>query len=128
MSSHTRANAVLATIVVLLLIIGLGLLIWASKSKTEDVWHHLKRDLGITCLMSVIVTMTYEVYIRKRVDLEKIQSVLSTVAGSNIPPRVWDSIRSDLLSRKLIRLRSEVRLWLRPLGAAGSQKYILQQE
>jgi hypothetical protein len=54
--------------------------------------------------------MAYERYARYRFDLEKIEGVLSTVFGTNIPKRVWDDIKRELLERKVIRKNCEVHL------------------
>ena len=60
--------------------------------------------------MSGLVTFAYETYARTRFDLGKISSLLETVYGSGVPPRVWESIKETLLERQLIRRNVIVRL------------------
>src|SRR5512138_1945681 len=102
-AEHPSGYRWLAMILLGLFLVGGGFL-WGSTHLDEhEVWHHLVRDVGIACLVSALVTICYEGYLRQKVDLEKLESVLRTVAGSNIPVTVWQRIQLGLLARQIIR-------------------------
>lgn len=109
---------------VLLGLAGGGIILLATRVDEKAVWHHLVRDVGIATIVSALVTGIYEAYLRARVDIHKISSVLSTVAGSNVPPRVWQNIQAEILSRRMIRTRAELRLWI----SAANERYVIRQE
>jgi len=94
-----------ALIVVVIILGGVGVTTLAvAQNYTEDeLTHHLFRDFGIACLISALVTVAYEAYVRYRFDIEKIDTLLHTVYGSSIPLEVWNSIKDTLLSRPVLR-------------------------
>src|SRR5262245_45205934 len=75
----------LITVLLGLSLAGIGLLVVSTYIVEYEVLHHLVRDVAIALLVSALVTYCYEGYLRKRVDFEKLESVLRTVAGSSIP-------------------------------------------
>lgn len=96
-----------------LCVTGILLLYASTRIDEQFVWHHLVRDIGIALLVSALVTYSYEGYLRRRVDLEKLESVLRTVAGSSIPATVWHQIQLRLLARIVIRREMHLKLRIR---------------
>jgi hypothetical protein len=115
----------LVLLVLFLILLGVGGLYLTTFLDEKVIAYHLVRDLSLAFLISGLVTGSYEIYIRRRVDLEKIESVLTTVAGSSVPPNVWDDIKRTLLNRKVIRRHVEIRL---SLTAVGNDNYCLTYE
>jgi hypothetical protein len=110
----------LATVLVVLLLAGGAFLWWSTCLDEHEVWHHLVRDIGIAFLVSALVTGSYEGYLRQKVDLEKLESVLRTVAGSSIPVTVWQQIQLGLLARKNIRRQMHLQVSIKRSGAVPS--------
>jgi hypothetical protein len=102
-AEHPSGYRWLVMILLALIAAGIGFLWGSTHIDEHSVWHHLVRDVGIAFLVSALVTASYEGYLRQKVDLEKLESVLRTVAGSNIPGTVWQRIQLGLLARKVIR-------------------------
>jgi hypothetical protein len=102
-AQHPSGYRWLVTILLVLIVAGIGFLWGSTHIDEHSVWHHLVRDVGIAFLVSALVTASYEGYLRQKVDLEKLESVLRTVAGSNIPVTVWQQIQLRLLARQVIR-------------------------
>src|ERR1051325_11634600 len=93
----------LASVVVGLIIVGLALLVVSKNYGETELRHHLIRDFGIACLISALVTVAYEAYVRYRFDIAKIDTLLNTVYGSSIPLSVWTDIKEKLLRRPVLR-------------------------
>jgi hypothetical protein len=94
----------LILLVSLLIVVGGSLLVVAYRADHDSMSHHLSRDIGLAFLISALVTIAYETYARSRFDLAKIESLLETVYGSGVPAGIWQSIKENLLKRKVIRL------------------------
>lgn len=119
-SRHPSGYRWLATVLVVLLLAGGAFLWWSTCLDEHEVWHHLVRDIGIAFLVSALVTGSYEGYLRQKVDLEKLESVLRTVAGSSIPVTVWQQIQLGLLARKNIRRQMHLQVSIKRSGAVPS--------
>jgi hypothetical protein len=110
MVRHPSGYGWLVAILLVLTAAGIGFLWGSVKLDEHGVWHHLIRDVGIAFLVSALVTGSYEGYLRQKVDLEKLESVLRTVAGSSIPVTVWQQIQLSLLARKVIRRQMRLKV------------------
>jgi hypothetical protein len=93
----------LVAIVGALFITGILALALSNVYKKHELAAHLIRDFGIACVISALVTILYEAYVRYRFDIAKIDTLLNTVYGSSIPLEVWQNIRDTLLSRNVLR-------------------------
>src|SRR5262245_51316311 len=110
MTAKKKEWKFLALVVVVLFLIGVTLIVLASYNIEHHLTHDLLRDLGIAFIISALVTIAYETYARSRFDLAKIETLLDTVYGSGVPPRIWNSIKEKLLSRKVLRRESVLHL------------------
>jgi len=110
----------LALIVGALFFVGLIFLAVANNWKNHERTTHLLRDFGTACLISALVTILYEAYVRYRFDIAKIDTLLNTVYGSSIPLEVWNNIRENLLSRPVLRRNAafHLRVSLHPSNTA----------
>jgi hypothetical protein len=101
---------ILILLEIVLFIVGIALIVVAHNNQHNPLLHDLTRDIGIAFLVSALVTIAYETYARTTFDLAKISSLLETVYGSGVPPRVWERIKETLLKRELIRRDAIVHL------------------
>ena len=110
MARRRRSRLLLVLWVLFLLLLGVGLLLLPSGRSFERTIHELTRDLGISCILSALVTAAYEIYIRRRLDLENLSSLLETVYGSGVPLPVWRRVIATVLQRDWLRKNVVLRL------------------
>jgi hypothetical protein len=93
------------------LLLGIGILSFIRPQfEPHSLGYEIARDIGIAFLVAAIVTLIYEFYSRTRFDLERMEGILDTVLGSNIPPDVWEEIKNKVIQRTMIRRDVVVRL------------------
>jgi hypothetical protein len=126
MSARMKEWKFLGLVVALLFIVGVALLVLASYNREHQLTHDILRDLGIAFIISALVTLAYEIYARTRFDLAKIETLLDTVYGSGIPPRIWDSIKDTLLSRRVLRQDSVLHLRVERDPSVGTGNVVLE--
>jgi len=66
------------------------------------------RDIGIACLVAIIVTGVYELYTREIFEGAKMQQVLKTVLTYDVPNSVWNELHDNVLYRPVIRRKANV--------------------
>ena len=120
-----RSRLMLVTLVTVLLAVGFIALILSTKTYFEDLFRELARDFGVACIISAFVTATYEVYVRKYFDLEKLSSLLETVYGSGVPISVWRRVTATVLARDWLRQNAELYLRISRDPAVSHDKLIL---
>lgn len=120
-----KSRLLLVSLVLGLLIAGVALLLLPGVRSIDDAVHELARDLGIACIISALVTASYEVYIRRRFDLERLSSLLETVYGSSVPMSVWRRVTATVLARDWLRRNVVLSLRVVRDPAIGPDKVIL---
>lgn len=68
------------------------------------------RDLGIAFLVAVIVARFYELGMRRRHDLETMESILDASMGEYVPPEIWQEVKRQIIYRSVIRRDVDIRL------------------
>lgn len=87
-------------------------ILWIASANFQrhTLRYEISRDIGIAFLVAAIVTLIYETYSRTRFDLERMEGILDTVLGSNIPTDVWEEVKNKIIQRTVIRRDAIVRL------------------
>jgi hypothetical protein len=117
---------VLLILVSALFVVGGLMLVLAHYVTGDSLGHHLLRDVGIALLISALVTVAYEAYARTRFDLAKIESLLDTVYGSDVPAGIWNNIKETLLKREVLRRNSVLHVRIRRDAEAGPNNVVLE--
>jgi hypothetical protein len=72
------------------------------------------RDIGLSFIVALIVTLIYEVHTRTVFDHENMEGILNTIMSSSISPNTWKTVNSHILQKGVIRRDPEIYLWLKP--------------
>lgn len=114
---------------VVALFLGIGTLSFIRpRFEEHSLGYEIARDIGIAFLVAAIVTLIYEFYSRTRFDLERMEGILDTVLGSNIPPDVWEEIKNKVIQRTMIRRDATVRLKIQRHTQSPNDSVILSLE
>jgi hypothetical protein len=79
-----------------------------KQTKRRRLLAHIARDVGIACIVAVVVTGIYELHMRTILETEKMEDVLATVLKYNVPKNVWDEVNKNVLKRDVIRRNVEI--------------------
>jgi hypothetical protein len=115
--SHLRWIAALVSA------IGILWLLLANRTKKE-ILKDVLRDLGIACIVAVVVTAIYEYSTR---DIEKRETVLSmidTAMAEFLPKTAWDEVKQEILRRNRVRRNVDIEFKISRKARLSSGKYI----
>src|SRR5689334_5467857 len=83
------------------------------EKRSKHLWAHITRDVGIACLVAIIVTAIYELHVREILETGKMEDVLTTVLKYNVPKNVWDEVHRTVLMRNVLRRNVDIEFEIR---------------
>jgi len=93
----------------IVLLVGVVLIVlvsvWLTEPKDADhkpfkkTFHHILRDIGIDFTVAALVTIVYG----STLDFHRVSDAISLMIGENVPQSVWDSTRTQVFQRDVLR-------------------------
>jgi hypothetical protein len=71
----------------------------ANAIGPESFWFHFLRDLGLACLISVLIAITIEISLAKRLATGGLDAIMTAI----IPEDVWGELRRHIVGQAVIR-------------------------
>lgn len=111
--SHIALGLTVWTLTIFVIVGGVVLVFVAAKVLTlsepkpgekdqhsvTNVLHHVFRDIGISLLVAGSVTIVYG----STLDFQRVSDAISMMIGENVPQSVWDTTKSQIFSRSVLR-------------------------
>lgn len=108
---------------VLVSIIGILWLYLATRTKNKS-WKDLFRDVGIACIVAVVVTVIYEASTRTDENEKTFLSGINKAMAEFIPKRDWEEITQDVIRQNRIRTNIKIEFKLLRKARLANGTYI----
>jgi hypothetical protein len=98
----------------------------SQRSKEHSISRELLRDIGIACLVAVIVSFIYELSTRNIARHETTVDTLNEAMSAFVPNDVWTEVTDQVMKRNFLRRNIQIKLRLFREGELeGGQKISL---
>src|SRR5947208_920159 len=95
---------------IIAMVVGLGLIYGAARSKGHQTRHDVLNEFGIAVVIAAIVTLMYETYAREVLAGETMSRVVESVMGDVFDTQLWKEMQAQLLHKTAVRRAFSVRI------------------
>jgi hypothetical protein len=108
---------------VLVSAVGVLWLVLANRTKSHS-WKELLRDIGVACIVAVIVTLIYEAGTRSVERRETVLKGIGTAMADFIGDNGWTDVQQEVLRGKRIRRNVDIEFKISRNARLSTGKYI----
>lgn len=90
----------------------------------RKVGKHLLRDVAIAFIVAGLVTLVYG----NILDFRRMSDAVSLMIGDNVPPEIWDTTKTEIYQRAVIRENLEIRINIQTDTSLPSCQALLKAE